>query len=55
MMTEIINKLSVIQKTNEITCKQVLSWARRVEAPRGQKVLIEATEGDNEIQCHKRA
>ena len=32
MMTEIIGELTVIKETNEITSKQVLNWAKRVEA-----------------------
>ena len=38
MMTEIIRELSVIKKTNEKTSEQVLSWTRRVEEQRAQKL-----------------
>ena len=32
IMTEIRRQLTAIKKTNEITNKQLLAWARRVEA-----------------------
>ena len=32
MMAKMIKELTAIQKTNEITSDQVLSWAKRVEA-----------------------
>ena len=42
MMTEIIRILNADKKTSEITSKYVLAWARREEAQRAQKALIEA-------------
>ena len=41
MMTKIIKELTAIQKTDEITSKQVLHWANRVQAQRAQKAIIE--------------
>ena len=43
MKTEIIWELNAVKKTSEITSTQELAWARRLEAERTQKALMEAT------------
>ena len=43
-MMEIIRQLTALKETNEVTSEQVLCWAKRVEAQRVQKVLLEAIE-----------
>ena len=52
-MIQIITGLAAIKRTNEITSKQSLEWARGVKAKRAQKALIEATKG-NRFQYHKK-
>ena len=54
MMTEIIREQSTIQKTNEITSEQVLSWAIKVEVQRAQKLLTEATIDNKEFNAIKK-
>ena len=51
IMTVIIRELSVIKMTNARTNKQVLSWARRVEAQRVQSPIMNSL---NEVkECDK--
>ena len=45
-----ITALKENRKTNEITCKRVSAWVRRVETHRVQKALIEATK-EYRFQC----
>ena len=52
-MTEIIRELTVIKKTNVITSKQVLAWARRVESQIVQKAIIEANKENNSFDAMK--
>ena len=48
MIAEIIKeikkneKILKINDTSEITCKQVLSWAKRTEAQHTQKAMLES-------------
>ena len=42
------------KQTNEITSKQVLEWARRVEEQRAQKALIETMKENEEINVVKK-
>ena len=49
MITEIIRELTVIKRTNEITIKQVLSWAKTAEAQRAQKVILDVTKQNREF------
>ena len=37
MVTEIIQELTAVTKTNEMECNQVFSWTKRVEVQRAQK------------------
>ena len=53
MITEIIKELITIEKTNEITSKQVLGWTRRVEAQRVQKAVPEATKESKDFDAVK--
>ena len=45
MMTKIIRELTATKRPNEIASEQVLCLARRVEAQRAQKAILEATKG----------
>ena len=51
-MTDIIRELTLIKRTNEITSKQVLCWAKRVEAQRAPKAILLATK-ENKVQYDK--
>ena len=54
MMTEIIQELTEVKKTNEITIEWRLTGGQRVKVCRGQKPLIEATTDNKEIDTIKR-
>ena len=43
-----------VKKTSEITSEQVLVWARRAEAQRTQKALIEVTKDNKEFDTIKK-
>ena len=43
MMTEIIRKVAVINRTSDITNEQVLSWPKTVEAHRPQNAILDTT------------
>ena len=53
MMTEFIRELAIIKRTDEITSKQVLAWAR-IEVQMAQKALIGATKQSKEFNAVKR-
>ena len=54
MMTEIIEELTTVEKTSDITSKQALAWVRRVKALRVQKLLIEATKDNKAFSTMNR-
>ena len=51
MVTEIIREFTAIKKTNEMTGKQVLTWARQVKAQRAHVALIEATKENKDFSA----
>ena len=53
MLSEIIRELTIINKTNEMTSKKVLSWARTV-IQMSEKALIEARKENEEFDTMKR-
>ena len=52
MITDIFRELK--QSKGQITRKQVLAWARRVEAQRTQKALIEDTKENKDFGAMKK-
>ena len=53
MMTELIQELAMVMKTNEITSEQLLALVRRVKVQRTQRLLMEDTK-DDKVQCHEK-
>ena len=43
-----------MKKTNEITNEKVLSWARRVEAQRAKKAILDATKESKAFEAIKK-
>ena len=54
MMTNLIQELTRIKKTNEVSSKQVSAKARRDEVQWAQKVKIEATRESTEFEAMKK-
>ena len=54
MITEIIRELTTFKKISEVTSKQVLAWARRVEAQRVWKAIIKATKEGKKFDTLKK-
>ena len=50
-----INVLTSIKKSNEITSEQVLSWAKSVEVQRAQKPILDITKESMEFDMTKKA
>ena len=44
-----------MEKTNNLTSRQALSWARSMEGQRSQKVILHATKENNEFNAIKKA
>ena len=42
-------KLTMMQKTSDITSEQVLSWSKRVKVQRAQKTIVDATKENKEF------
>ena len=55
-MTEIIRVLNMVRKTIEVTKKQAVTWARRVEEQGAQKSPIETTKNkkNDTVKRHKK-
>ena len=53
MTSEMIQELTVIKNTSEITSKQVLAWAKRVEAHRSWKALLVSIQENKEFDMIK--
>ena len=54
IMTKIICELSMIKRANEITTEPVLCWARRVDALRAQKAILEVSKESRRFDAVKR-
>ena len=54
MMTEIEREQAAVKKTNEITSEQALCWAKRVEAQRAQKTILEPAKESKESDVVQR-
>ena len=55
MMTEIIEELTTIKKTNEITSNLVLSWTNRVKPQTVQKAILYRTKESREFGMLRKA
>ena len=53
MITEIIQVLTAVKKTKEITKEKVLAWARRADMQRTQKALMEVTKDNKDFNTIK--
>ena len=53
MMTKVIRELTAMKTTSEITSEQVLCWAKRIEAQRVQKAMLETKKESKDFDTVK--
>ena len=48
------NELTTMQKTSDITSKQVLSWAKRIDAQQAQKAMLTIIQESRDLNIRQK-